>query len=80
MMTVQRAQYEEQLTALQEGAERRLQDSNMRWQQLCHADREAAHAAKLDELAQLSTSHAATLADCQAQHCQEVCPIMLRQW
>ena len=71
-LTALTSRHDGQLTTLRDMSERHIQDTIARWQQQSCVEREAAHAAKTDELAQLCRSHAAAMADCQAQHSQEV--------
>ncbi|BDA41607.1 hypothetical protein COCOBI_02-3880 [Coccomyxa sp. Obi] len=71
-LAAQEVTHEQQLATAHAVADRYVQETVAKWQQRCHAEKEAAHAIKMDELAQLSRSHAAAMAQCQHRHAEEV--------
>lgn len=71
-LAAQQVMHEQQLATAHAAAEQHVQETVADWQQRCRAEQEAAHAMKMDELAQLSRSQAAAMAQCQDRHAEEV--------
>ncbi len=71
-LTAQQLTHEQHLATAHAAAQQQVQETVAEWQQQCHAEKEAAHAIKINELAQLSTSHAAAMAQYQERHAEEV--------
>lgn len=71
-IAAQHVAHEQLMATVQAAAERHVQETTSEWQQRCHAEKEAAHATKVDDLVQLSRSHAAAMAQCQDRHAEEV--------
>ena len=71
-LAAQQLMHEQQLATAHAAAERLVQETVAEWQQRCQREKEAAHAMKRDELAQLSSSQAAAMAQDQKLHAAEV--------